>query len=119
MGMQMFVHELTVPVHVPVDEVCGHQEFPIIHYRSAVTVRFNRVIFTHDNRTGADFFNNSQVMGSGDDRLSGFGKCLDQIYEPRLAAGIEPSGRFVEQENIGIRGEDRCDADLLLYQASR
>jgi hypothetical protein len=106
MGMQVLVHEFAMPVHMLVDKVRRQQQFLVIHDGSAVPVRFNRVIFAHNNCAGTDLLHNSQVMGSGDDRLPGFGKCLDEVNEPHLAAGIEAAGRFIQQENIGVRGEN-------------
>ncbi len=119
MGMQMLVHKFAMPVHVLMDKICRHQQLQIIHYGSGVPVHLNRMIFANDNRAGADLLDNIQVMGGGNDRLSGPGECLDKFDEPYLSAGIKTSGWFIQQDDIRIRGEDRRDTDLFLFTTAR
>src|SRR6266508_59844 len=48
------------------------------------------------------------------DRPPGGGALADQLLDVLLAEGVEPAGRLVEDQQLGIVHERRDDADLLL-----
>ena len=77
------------------------------------------MVFPDNNGTGADLFDNIEVMGGRNNRLTALRKILDELYQPDLAAWVKTTGRFVKEQDIGICGQDRCDTDLLFLASAQ
>ena len=76
-GMKVLVEKFAVTVHVPVDEVRLHEQIQIAHDACAIGIHFYRMIFPDNNGTGADLFDNIEVMGGRNNSLATLREILD------------------------------------------
>src|SRR5208337_925702 len=95
MGMKVLMENFAVTVHVPVDEVGRHQQVLVAHDAGAVRIHFYRMIFPDHNGTGADLFDNVEVVRGRNNGLTTPGEVLDKLNQPDLASWVETSRGFV------------------------
>ena len=118
-GMKVLMENFAVTVHVPVDKVGRHQQVLVAHDASAVRIHFYRMVFPDHNGTGADLFDNVEVMRGRNNGLTTPGEILDKLNQPDLASWVETTCGFVKKQDIGIRRKYRCNTDLLFFAAAQ
>jgi len=79
-------------------------------------VGHNRTVL-EDVRVICDVGHRVEVVGGGDNGFAGVGPTDQEVDDHALAFGIEGGSWFVEQDDLGVEDEHRCNGDALLFAA--
>ncbi len=73
----------------------------------------------HDEAVVGNVFDQAQVMGGGDHGFAAIAPADEEVYDLALAAGVERSCRFVEQEHFGIEDQHGGESYAFLFAAGK
>ena len=114
--MRVRVDHVAVPVAVGVDQVGAQEQFPVREDLRGRPVGGGASLFQNDDALG-DVFDDFELMSCSDDSLGGSLPVLNEVDELALAPRIKHGSRLVEQENFGIKHDNRGQSDALLLPA--
>ena len=58
-------------------------------------------------------------MGGNQDRFAFFGKDADEALQLHAGFGVEPGGRFIHDEHLGIVDQGAAEAEALAQEAAQ